>query len=308
MNTTKIERIKLMSIIIDEYLNTPENNRSLTKLGNKYGVKRQTISKWLKDNGYEVINYQNRCRIDETVFDNIDTEEKAYWLGFLYADGNISTVGNRLEMNLASKDLDHMLKFKKFLKLESEIRIDDNGGEGNEICRISVRNKHIWDQLNNKGCVPCKSLILKFPDKSIFKFEKLIYDFIRGYCDGDGSLGISIKHDSNNHRCWLSFVGTKDFLEGIQNFLQIDGMIMNKTSTNWPNKAYDLKYSNTKARKVARLLYENSLIYMDRKYKIYKQFCSFEEESSTAKSSKIERRCDANIEVNDSITKGESSL
>ena len=121
MNTTKIERTKLMSIIIDEYLNTPEKERSLTKLGNKYGVRRQKISEWLKDNGYEVINYQNRCRIDETIFDNIDTEEKAYWLGFLYADGNISTIGNRLEMNLSIKDLDHMFKFKRFLKLEAVI-------------------------------------------------------------------------------------------------------------------------------------------------------------------------------------------
>lgn len=72
MNTIKTEREKMKNIIIDEYLNTPEKERSLTKLGNKYGVKRQTISKWLKQLGYEVINYQNRCRIDETVFDVID--------------------------------------------------------------------------------------------------------------------------------------------------------------------------------------------------------------------------------------------
>lgn len=307
MNTTKTERIKLMSIIIDEYLNTPENNRSLTKLGNKYGVKRQTISKWLKNNGYEVINYQNRCRMDETMFDNIDTEEKAYWLGFLYADGNISTVGNRLEINLSSKDLDHMLKFKKFLKLESEIKIDDNDPKSVK-CRLSIRNKHMWNQLNDKGCVPCKSLVLKFPDKSIFKSQNLIYDFIRGYCDGDGSLGLYLHKGTQNHMCNLEFVGTENFLNGIQDFLGIRGTIRNKSCTNWANQAYELRYCGLKARQVARLLYENSSIYMDRKYNRYLQFCSFEEESSTAKSSKIERRCDANIEVNDSIAKGESSL
>lgn len=298
MTTTKIEREKIKQIIIDEYINTSEKERSLTKLGNKYGVKRQTISKWLKAKGFEVINYQNRCRIDETVFDNIDTEEKAYWLGFLYADGNISTVGNRLEMNLSSKDLDHMLKFKKFLKLESEIRIEDNHGEGKEICRLAIRNKHIWQQLNDKGCVPCKSLILTFPDRSIFKSEILIYDFIRGYCDGDGSLGMYIKENTKTHKCWMSFVGTKDFLNGIENFLNIKGTIRNKTCANWQNQAYDLKYEGVKARKVARLLYENSSIYMNRKYNRFLQFCSFEEGSSTAKSSKIERRCNANIEVN----------
>jgi hypothetical protein len=64
--------------IINEYLNTPELERSLTKLGKKHNVRRQLIAKWLREEGYEIINYQNRLRCDETVFDKIDTEEKAY--------------------------------------------------------------------------------------------------------------------------------------------------------------------------------------------------------------------------------------
>lgn len=64
--------------IINEYLNTPELERSLTKLGKKHNVSRQLIAKWLREEGHEIINYQNRLRCDETVFDKIDTEEKAY--------------------------------------------------------------------------------------------------------------------------------------------------------------------------------------------------------------------------------------
>ena len=79
MRTTDRESyLNQMNDIIEEYLNTPEYERSLTKLGQKYGVKRQTISKYLKERGIDVINQQNRCRIDETIFDVIDTEEKAY--------------------------------------------------------------------------------------------------------------------------------------------------------------------------------------------------------------------------------------
>ena len=44
----------------------------------------------LKDRGIEVINYQNRARLNEKAFDSMNTEEQFYWLGFLYADGNIS--------------------------------------------------------------------------------------------------------------------------------------------------------------------------------------------------------------------------
>ena len=78
------EKQKTIALAIEEYINTPEKDRSLTKLEEKYGIRRQTISTHLKKLGYEVVNQQNRCRIDQTVFDIIDTEEKAYWLGFFF--------------------------------------------------------------------------------------------------------------------------------------------------------------------------------------------------------------------------------
>ena len=282
----------MMNVIINEYLETPENKRSLTKLGEKYGVKRQTISKYLKERNIEVINYQNRCRIDENIFDIIDTEEKAYWLGFIYADGNISSEGHRFEINLALKDLDHMVKLKEFLKLETEIRIETNHGAGNMVCRLSVRNSNLWNQLNNKGCTPRKSLTLEFPDESIFTDRNLIYDFIRGYCDGDGSLGSYVKNNTKTTE--VSFVGTENFLIGVRNFLEIPGYLRNKSTTNYTNQAFSLQYSSTQARSVARTLYENSSIYLERKYNIYKLFCQLEEESSRRKLSKNGRRCDAN--------------
>ena len=111
---TKEEKRLIIEQAANEYLVTPENKRSLTKLGTKYKIDRRTISKYLKDNGYEVINTQNRCRIDETVFDTIDTEEKAYWLGFLYADGNINSKEYKLEINLCANDWQHLKKFQDF--------------------------------------------------------------------------------------------------------------------------------------------------------------------------------------------------
>lgn len=275
---------QMMNVILNEYLETPENNRSLTKLGEKYGVKRQTISKYLKERNIEVINYQNRCRIDENVFDIIDTEEKAYWLGFIYADGNISSEGQRFEINLALKDLDHMIKLKEFLKLETEIRVETNHGKENQICRLSVRNANLWNQLNDKGCTPRKSLTLEFPNENIFADKNLIYDFIRGYCDGDGSLGIYDKENTKTTE--INFVGTEGFLLSLQKYLNIDGYIRNKSTSNYQNQAYSLKYSGVKARSVARTLYENSSIYLERKYNIYKLFCQLEEESSRRKLSK----------------------
>lgn len=281
----------IINIAIQEYLNIPESDRSLTQIGRKYGIKRQTLSKYLKLRGYEVINYQNIHRLNETIFDTIDTEEKAYWLGFLYADGNISSEGFRLEINLSITDLNHMKKLATFLNLTNDIRLSANG----EICRISARSKHLWEQLNIKGCTPCKSLTLKFPNAAIFSNSQLIYDFIRGYCDGDGCLTVYKKNNSVVTE--LNFVGTENFLLEVEKKLNIKGYIRNKSSMKYINRAYSLKYSGVAARRVARLLYEKASIYLDRKYNKYKLFCLLEEGSSRRKSSKIGEGWDANTEI-----------
>lgn len=73
---------------------------------------------------------------------------------------------------------------------------------------------------------------------------------------------------------------------------------------NWQNKAYSLSFSSVPSRKLARYLYENANIYLDRKYLKYLEFCRIEEESSKRKSSKIGKNCDVNSEVSSKITQG----
>ena len=295
MDNKREQKLKLINLAIEEYLDTPEELRSLTKLGEKYGVKRQTLSKHLKDRGYEVINYQNRVRLNETLFDKIDTEEKAYWLGFMYADGNISHTGNRIEVRLAIKDLDHLEKFRKFLNLTTEIRTGICNGNG--FCHLAVRNKHMWNALDKLGCHPQKSLILTFPSLSIFSNTNLIRHFIRGYVDGDGGLYTGRKLGKTCINTTLNMVGTKAFLEKVNKMFHNKGYIRNKTCKNWENKAYSLTFSDLISRKIARILYQDATIYMDRKYNKYLEFCRLEEESSRRKSSKIGEFCNDNTET-----------
>jgi intein/homing endonuclease len=76
-------------------------------------------------------------------------------------------------------------------------------------CRWSVQSKHLWNVLNSYGCVPKKSLILKFPSISIFDNKNLIVHFIRGYFDGDGCISYGNK---SHTKCSINIVGTYDFL------------------------------------------------------------------------------------------------
>ena len=302
-SNSKEQKEKLINLAINEYLNTQEEHKSLTKLGEKYGIKRQTISKHLKILGYEVINFQNRSRLNEHVFDSLDSEEKFYWLGFLFADGNISKTGNRIEVCLSLKDLNHLEKFKKFLGLTTEIRTGYHNNYG--YCHLSVRNKHLWETLNSYGCIPCKSLTLEFPKLSIFKDKMDILHFVRGYVDGDGCLTTYLNSTKTSMNTSISIVGTYKFLSKVKNiFGGNHGTIVNKNSKDYTNNSFQLVYGGAIARKFARYLYENAKIYLDRKYKKYKEFCRIEEESSKRKSSKIGEGCDANTEVSSVITKG----
>src|SRR5260370_41289523 len=55
-----------------------------------------------------------RYAVDEAFFDVIDTEEKAYWLGFLTADGTMREKGGMLA--LQERDIDHLYKIRSSLR------------------------------------------------------------------------------------------------------------------------------------------------------------------------------------------------
>lgn len=126
----------------------PEYNKgtSLSKLAKQFNTTIQTLSRHLKVKGIEVINRQNETKFDESIFDSIDTEEKAYWLGFIFADGYISSRDNTFELSLKGSDVEHLEKFHKFTKhTRNIIKISITKTEDKEYsrCRWSVVNKHL---------------------------------------------------------------------------------------------------------------------------------------------------------------------
>ena len=274
---------KICKQALEEYLNTPEEARSLTKLGSKYNIKRQTLSDRFKKWGYEIINQQNKCRLNENCFDSMNSEEQFYWLGFMYADGNISKEGNRIEIRLSINDINHLEKFRKFLQLTTKIRTGETNGI--KFCHLSVRNKHLWNKLNSLGCVSNKSLILTFPKIQLFTKKEYILHFIRGYVDGDGCL--SLTKDNDKIRTRISIIGTESFLISVNKIFGNKGYLRSKETDNYKNKAFELKFSDLPSRKLARYLYENATIYLDRKYERFLEYCRLEEESSRRLSSNI---------------------
>lgn len=241
-------------------------NQSKTgrQIAETLGVDYTCVHRWLRKLNLNLPNYHNELKFDNTVFDSIDTEEKAYWLGFLYADGYVSSKGNTVELSLKGSDKDHLEKFRLFLSNKNEVKENKTkcGNKEHTRCRLTMTDKYFHDALITKGCIPNKSLILAFPDKKLFSTEDLIVHFIRGYIDGDGAVttgctGYSI----------FEIIGTKEFLSGLTDLYPalFSGLY---------HKDYRHPYSNTyfvslgakKSAEFGDLLYANATIYLQRKY------------------------------------------
>ena len=124
----------------------------------------------------------------EDFFESIDTEEKAYWLGFLYADGYNYEAKGEVKVALAGKDKDFLLKLRDTIypNKDKPLYYKENSdlSTGYELNMSSARmSRHLAKQ----GCMQAKTFKIKFP---YFIDESLYRHFIRGYFDGDGSLSI----------------------------------------------------------------------------------------------------------------------
>lgn len=232
-----------------------------------FQVRKGSIIKRLRKFNIRLYNYHNEDKFDSSIFDSIDTEEKAYWLGFIYADGSISFQKGRysFELSLKGDDIEHLNKFNSFMKYKgNNVKLGKTSCNGKIFsrCRWSIGNKHLWETLNNYGCIPRKSLNLQFPKEEIFKDKSLIRHFLRGYFDGDGCISI----DKKDHIS-CSLLGTKDFLERYLSYCPDKEGIMVKKYKN--RNPYRLEYATKRAIDFADFLYSDSIVYLQRKYNRY---------------------------------------
>lgn len=295
-NSKLIINLKFAS---DEYL--ANENMNIKDICKKYKVSHTTFPKYLKE--YLGIKIEKRVKhtFNFNYFDSIDTEEKAYWLGFIYADGYISSSPLKssgknaytFELSLKIEDQNHLKILQKELNTERPVLVADNR------CRFLVNSKHFWKTLNNYGCTPNKSLTLKFPDIKIFNSKNLIRHFMRGYFDGDGCISYSNKEHTILN---MQLLGTKDFLQVFIQQLPEDlrDFTLRHNHNNEKELTYLINTSNNKAYKFLKFLYENSNIYLERKYSRFARYHS----NVIDERDEIGESCDANTELTNQIAKG----
>jgi hypothetical protein len=241
------------------------NEIKVNKLGKLFNIERHILSRYLKKEGF-VINPNGKQKINSNIFNKIDSEEKAYWLGFLYADGYVSIKKNTVSLELGLKDKEHLKKFNQFLNKELSIK------EDHFRVRCIFQDFQIKKDLIELGCVSQKSLILKFPT-----FDQVpkdyIHHFIRGYIDGDGSIFIT------NNLIHLSILGTKEFLESLKEILGYKNQTLHYNNKTTKTNCYFISFCNIKAFSIFNLIYSDSTIFLERKYNKIIEHCRFKEKS-----------------------------
>lgn len=297
---------------ISDVINEYSNGISIKEIAKKYKSSEETISRVLKENGVEVFRNGVKPSFNSHIFDSIDTEEKAYWLGFIWADGCILNQRKEkhnygFELGIAIKDIEHLKLFCNFISLDKskikirlgkEIIFRDKTIKSGESCRIQISNEHFWKTLYNLGCVPDKTHHEIFPKESVFKSKELIHHFIRGFFDGDGWVYLNNRNYLNVGIC-----GQQEFLETILKYIPED-IVKNINNLSNTEIIKVLRWGGTKAEVFLNYIYKNSTISLDRKFNISAPYIR----KSMSKSGNIGKPPEMdNTEINSEIKESESS-
>lgn len=247
--------------IVNLYVN---QGYTIPQIRNKYSCRTQTVMDILNTNGVDTSENERKSvnrLLDHNYFSNIDTEEKAYFLGMLMADGSIRTQGNeKPTITLELIDLDVVEKLKIAVNADSTISKSarNRGRNENPTYTLQLRSEKMAEDLHKHGVVNNKTYLTTRLYKTISK--DLERHYLRGLTDGDGSLYKS------KDRWFLAITnGHVDFLEDVQDWLQELIPDLKRVKTYDGETVARITYSGKTAKKVCEALYSNSTVHMNRK-------------------------------------------
>ena len=213
---------------------------------------------------------------DTHFFDEINTQEKAYVLGFLFADGYNYEKRGVVSLSLQEKDKEILDKISKCLKNTKPLQFIDmikyhKGKSHQNQYRLSISSHYTSAILAQLGCGQKKSYTCQFPAIS----SEMTPHFLRGYFDGDGC--ISYTPNTNGCPCGsISFVGAVCFCKSVKMVLK--SLEINCSVSRSKRCDYRIRRLAFGGRKQLNRFYEfiykNSTISLERKKKKFDEFVS----------------------------------
>ena len=261
----------------------PNNTRK--QMAKYFNVSESSIQNKARRLGVTV-NVQDKDRGNINIFENINSEESAYWLGFIYADGYIivSESGRNFELGieLSTVDIDHLNKFNSIFNDYYKVKVRKRSmdklktlnknhelGRFNTMCNIRIYSKKVVKDLEKNGVVQNKTNSDIFPK---IKDKELFFHFLRGFIDGDGSYHLQhVKtckrvisypriNMTGNNKLFFEYLVERLGEYNIKPTIYKDG-------NSW--KLEIGRYNDYK--KVVNYMFKNATIYLERKYQKIKE-------------------------------------
>ena len=196
--------------------------------------------------------------LNHSYFHKIDTEQKAYWLGFILGDGCLWHNRPSIEIGLNIKDELHIDKFAKAIgwRNKKQYKADRNA------VTMIISSREMYNDLVNLGLTSRKSFTATWP-KIYKKYER---HMLRGLFDADGTITNHSYWKDKPYASW-ALVGTKECLENAKRILSITNEITPDHSI-WRIK----KNGTPGVFKIFTILYRGSTVWLDRKLEKFKEF------------------------------------
>lgn len=233
---------------------------TLKSIGEKYGVSVNTVKKYLKDHpDYKVrakLNYSN-MGLNHSYFKIIDTEAKAYLLGFLITDGNVyKDTSYRIRLQLHCDDVAILELLKKEVNTNNKILHIDRG-----MVHLCFTSESMYTDLAQYGVVPNKthkSYLPILPDD-------MMQHLIRGIIDGDGFTSCFYRKGSKNKAYNIGVCGTESLVKGVRDFL-VSKLGVYKVKVVKRDGCYMIVWGSKKdIDKIVSYLYKDAKYYLKRK-------------------------------------------
>ncbi len=252
--------IDLTETQINEMVTMYKNNIPMMTIAERFNISKQTVKRRLEKRNDIVFRGNRKHFYNETIFEVIDSPEKAYWLGFILADGYVNEDRCFMNLKLSDKDEGHLIKFINFIDGDMGMLHEEyHNLTGNRMVYVNASGKTFTKTLISHNIRQRKSGVEQWSDKVP---EEYIRDYIRGIIDADGCI----------RKKNISIYGSKEVLGNIQDFLT-EKFLRDETKICNHDNTFAL-YITTKRKEILNHIYYDNCVSLDRKYKKVKELYS----------------------------------
>lgn len=243
----------------EEVITRYQQGESCQSIADSFKVAFHTISNILEKNNIVRNNKYKNLNLDENYFENIDRIDKAYFLGFMLTDGNISLKEHIIRLALSSKDEEILNIFKEKTSNENKICVREDEKHSERI--FQLRSKKWKDDLSKYGVVPQKTTISEMPTIQ----ENMMPHLIRGMIDGDGWISAASHH--------IGFCGNEKTVTQLRDYLVKTLNIYNVKVIHPSENLWQVSWASIKdIIKIGNYIYQDKNdCYLKRKYNNFLQ-------------------------------------